>query len=528
MSPSVRDPRLQGSIETQRARLIGIRLLVLTILAIPSLWLLFTVPPLWRDSDGYNQITTRPGGMTIVHFPPLYCFLSRLPLYLGSLCEGLRSGAPLPSADFFRTPVLTDTGIFLLLATQHTLLLSSQAFLLRAMSLGAVTELVSAVLLAANASFYSFAHCVGSEAFSLAATIWLLALCLRIMRLRRPKARDWCWLGASLAACILSRHINALLVLVLPGACLFAAGFRMMRSRSAGRPVAVRWLRKLAVALFVGAISVLVAKAAVRLLSDEFHVKIRSTLGFTFLWRLKFLSELDEKQRAALLADWQAKAHDADTQQVFSVVAAALTANGKWDPVRIHAAVHDAIRAAEPRRAVQRVYRAENELTKTVLFSAPPAYIAAVRKDFATSLLETPAGLARAPFETTLYCFERFQELPQLTGLRSFREPSTQTLLAKTRDGPYYRLMNLPYLAAVAVWLAITLAAFARRTKDHILSLSAAVVFVAFVMLLLNCALTEFLPRYTLAFWNLVFIGILLQLPASIDVVAGRFRSIRR
>jgi hypothetical protein len=54
--------------------------LLVVLLAAPSVYLFLKFPPLRRDSDGFYQIYARPGELTILHWPPLYCFLARIPV----------------------------------------------------------------------------------------------------------------------------------------------------------------------------------------------------------------------------------------------------------------------------------------------------------------------------------------------------------------------------------------------------------------------------------------------------------------
>src|SRR2546423_11190489 len=90
--------------------------LPLVILATPSLWLMLTVPPLWRDVDAYNQTVLPPGMVTILLHAPLYCTLSRVPLWLGYLA----SGEPAASfCHFIRHSQLPAAGAFPLGCLQH-------------------------------------------------------------------------------------------------------------------------------------------------------------------------------------------------------------------------------------------------------------------------------------------------------------------------------------------------------------------------------------------------------------------------
>jgi hypothetical protein len=62
--------------------------LLIVVLATPSLWLMLAVPPLWRNSDAYVQTVYPPGAGTILAHGPLYCTLSRVPLWFGYLISG--------------------------------------------------------------------------------------------------------------------------------------------------------------------------------------------------------------------------------------------------------------------------------------------------------------------------------------------------------------------------------------------------------------------------------------------------------
>ncbi len=116
-----------GSIERPAGWNLLSLVLVVGILLAPSVWMLATVAPLWKDVDAYAQVTAPPGVETILLYCPAYCFLARLPLYCGYLYHCWHAGLGLPSFAFFVKPRLSDAGVFLLLLAQHLAFCASRA-----------------------------------------------------------------------------------------------------------------------------------------------------------------------------------------------------------------------------------------------------------------------------------------------------------------------------------------------------------------------------------------------------------------
>src|SRR5262245_9071427 len=131
-------------------------------LAIPSVWLMLSVPPLWRGVDAYNQTVQPPGLVTILHHGPLYCALSRVPLWFGYLIS--RSGPAESLGYFVKHTQLTDAGVYSLVILQHGALWCGAVYLIYAIARTLLMRLFLAVLFASQSLFYAFAHCVGSEA----------------------------------------------------------------------------------------------------------------------------------------------------------------------------------------------------------------------------------------------------------------------------------------------------------------------------------------------------------------------------
>ena len=83
-------PFLHSFLSACRQRLFARETLLCALALSPlSLVIMLKFPVLWRDYDGLGQITAPPGHLIILAQPPLYPFLSRLPILFVSALSGL-------------------------------------------------------------------------------------------------------------------------------------------------------------------------------------------------------------------------------------------------------------------------------------------------------------------------------------------------------------------------------------------------------------------------------------------------------
>src|ERR1700756_6014762 len=92
-------------------------LIWIVVLVVPSLYILFTLPPLWRDTDGFNEIASTFAPKGIIHWLPGYCLGGRLIVFAGSIIGSLLGGHGIPYLSISMTP-LNDAGIYTLIVAQ--------------------------------------------------------------------------------------------------------------------------------------------------------------------------------------------------------------------------------------------------------------------------------------------------------------------------------------------------------------------------------------------------------------------------
>ena len=138
---------------------LGSVLLLLCLFA-PSAWMIVNIPPLWRDADAYNQVVQPPLTATYWGHGAAYCYLAKLPLFLGEQLERRWMGTPpaAPSDASITLTTITDTGVWLLIIAQHLALCGATFLLIAAVVQVFWIRLVLALIWASNPLFYTFAH----------------------------------------------------------------------------------------------------------------------------------------------------------------------------------------------------------------------------------------------------------------------------------------------------------------------------------------------------------------------------------
>ena len=520
---------------------IGAPFVLVAVLVTPSIWMLTLIPPLWRDVDAYIQVTYPPGSATILQYSPLYCFAARFPLYLGYTIECVRAGQPLPGLGFFVHPTLTNWGVFLLLLLQHAALCSAALYLITVASGIFWVRLILAIAWSANPLFYTFAHCVGGETLSMILTLLIGATGLKIIQHSRtiPKI-EWILFGLLLWLCILARHINAPLAALLPLTFIVVSicrliGLRFARSQSVRRWNRLRWrqaLRNATIAFVIGLSCIMLANASLRALCYAANVPYHSVVGFAFLGRLKFLAALPIQQRNQLLDQATKNTVSADVKNVISVLGNECASGiANWDQ---GALIKNAQAAFFPPPGTlaeqQRVDSALNGMVRAFLWPPEKIFVRAIATDFKRSQQITIPEVVAFLFVTTRFYFSHRDLMPQCAALVTFRSKDADQTFGIFKKHSYFRHpKNLTYCVLLFLWvigflLLVVIAKVRKKDVYELASYATALVAVGLLIMLANCFLAVFQPRYTLPMWELTIISVASLLGAIMDALLHQIR----
>jgi hypothetical protein len=511
-----------GKTKSRQVRKFVASALPLLLLAAPSLWLMAVVPPLWRDADAYVQTVFPPGASTILSHGPLYCTLSRLPLWFGYLISG--AGPAVSLGHFIKHTQLTDTGVFALLFLQHVGLWCAALYFINGITAALWARLLLAILFASQPLFYSFAHCVGSETLSMIITVFLAGAGLRIV-LRYPaiKMRDWILFGALLCSGILTRHINCVLAALLPVTIFLIAVGHSLRLLLVQRPTSSTdhfhfaklggiWITSVA----TGLIALILATSITHLLCWRAHIHWRSTFGYTFVWRLNFLWRVPPASRDRFISAIGLRCQLPETRQLLAALATWSDQNRPWDPAQFARAARTSLFSSAGKFQDEKFHRALNEMALALLCPPSAALRSAALDDFdhATQLRE--ADVVQYLFVTTDYFFTHRSGMPQLAQLKTFREPHSE--LTEAANQFFFRWWNplslraWSVIASLVLLVAVVINIKFQTGGGQVIAYAATLMAFGMIMVLLNCFLAGIQPRFTLPMMEFLFLSIMILL----------------
>ncbi|MEY2578334.1 MAG: hypothetical protein QOI49_1158 [Verrucomicrobiota bacterium] len=513
---------------------IGNAVLLLCLLA-PSAWMITTVPPLWRDVDAYIQLTQDPRLTTFWGHGPAYGYVAKIPLFLGEQWERWR-GMAVVTPESGVSP-LTDTGVWLLIIAQHLALAGSAVYFIRAISRPFWIRLALAVAWASNALFYTFAHCLGSETLSLILVVLFVGKGLKLVQSRdHARWTDWYVFAIGLCLCLLSRQVNALLILLLPAAFLLSSIQNLISSYSAANEEQRRRLRQLwtrsfqqaLIAIAVGISCVLIAGSLTQSLARKTRFHPHSRMGYTFLFRLQFLKALPPPARTVLLTKILARTSSNEACRLITLLDQLHDQGANSSPQAFNERAAALLYPSETLIPWEKLDERLNEMAFAFLLLPPAELRQAARTDVAAALKTSVAEIIDNLFETTGYFFEHRDQMPGCASLLTFRNSSADTISRIPAENFYFYLWRgatpnkLLLLCFFSLVLLLVIARWKRVDVTAISSFGIALVAVGLLITVANSLLTEFLPRFVLSIWQLLFLSFSIFAGLTADLLTAR------
>ncbi len=503
----------------------------------PSVFMMVTAPPLWRDTDAWAQVTSPPNVSTLVRFGAAYCFGARVPMWIGTVVGAAQGKNDWPKADFFSTPAATDSGITALILTQHLLLVGALTLLVFSASDRNGVRLGLCALCVVQSPLYIYAHCVGTETLTLILIISLTAMLGRIGR-TGLRWRIVAVYSILLLVAILTRHANAVLAAMLPGAILLGAMIEGVRMRCWASMQSV--FKPLFLAIAISLLTIGISK----ILSWSFAVAdnqiYRSNAGYTLQWKLGYMNVMDPDARRDYWQQVLGSPKDGSpvSPLIYAINIDHLNEKGRWQTKTLFTQIVEKIKSEDPEishsDAVARAEIALNSLIKAFLLRGGKPYWNSVAEDFFQGLVWGPAAISDQLVKTTAVFYDDTSliDLPRnqsIYELATFKGRDANGVREVFFANPLFGVVShlLPphgvYLL-IGILLSSGLIAFGGAAQWRAAGVVLSVLASAVLMWFLTKLFTQDLPRFAAPLYASAFAAVVFVAGQTATFIMGRFR----
>jgi len=512
--------------------------ILLLILSLPSIYVLLTLPPLWRDSDGFNEVASTFAPKGIIHWLPGYCLGARLILLGAGIVGSLLGGHGIPYLSISITP-LNNVGIYTLIVVQHLFLVFSLLYGVNTFCSHFLLRAVFSAFLALTPWIYIYANCIGSEAFSNPLVYLILAYgwkCLRANEFSRERVLLYFVL---LVGAALTRQINALFAALLPLALLPPTMGELIqsgaRSYCSDRQSRFYSGRRVLIFIVIGLCAIGTSVVVQQGMCWLFRVPFRSTFGETFEWRLSYLNGLSEEERTKIIDQISTRLGDPVTTEALEALNRSLNQGDNWTDMFLFYKIDEILVRSGFSDMQLRTWQVDlklNRIATCVLLSAEPHFLRAIWSDFAKWPLFTQMDLAYPPFILTDWLQTQlpYPRYGRLRELASFQHEAGYYNDVWKRIPYFHIFAGIPMLVMgclAVVFGGITLIARSRvpLAKEGI-SYAMSIIVLGLLFALGNCLSTFSGARFYLPVYSLFQMA--LMLAASMAFEALRTEGLAR
>ena len=473
------------------------------VLILPSLWYLLRYLPFWKDIDATVQLIAPAYDDNILHFPPIYSFLGRIPfLIIDSLLSGHAPG-------IFERQHPSLVAVYGLIGLQHVALWIALRYFVLALPARPVARGAIAILMASIASFYSFAHTCGSEAMTPITYFLVFGAGLRAL-LNRATWLSWVIYTAALFLAVGSRHINLLLAAWLPGTAILLMLWSWLPSWASRVNATAHSQRSRSFPAFLALTAILCSlvglgaeKIVLTTLCHQLGVVDRSSLGSAMSGRIAtWVDPLPAEKKRTLLSSVQQLTNDPLVKLAIQFQFE-IGSYDKGTGSALATALHE--RGFDGEKLLTERDQLITQSSLCFYRTLDPGLVKDILNDFWHGFLPTnDQGIAIAGPKATFFSLERIEQNPNdwagVSELPIFVPATAKMTLARaTEDNMIRHWRWMPILAWTLLFIGIGVWRAARGVLPRTyLFIGLSILGIGTLVYAANCVCIYTLPRYAL------------------------------